>query len=195
MFAPIWSLSTYPWILPIQAANRAVSTPSCHDCHHLHTFSKSTWAAGPLALHFSPTTNNTQLSPLLYVSDGHWPNQSQSAMPPYISHTLYNTSLRFLWINTKYECIRWWIWTTFEWIERYSRDCGPVDNPNYLDPSINEMSWHLRYNWNIIIFICLDRYKNKVNSESNRDWKMAKLFYVFWKKSFLRAAKVDPELP
>ena len=45
------------------------------------------------------------------------------------------------WIKTKYKCIRWWISTIFEGSERYSRDCGPVDNPNYLDPSINEVSW------------------------------------------------------
>ena len=44
------------------------------------------------------------------------------------------------WINTKYECIRWWIWTTFEWIERYSRDCGPVDNPMQLPRSIHQWS-------------------------------------------------------
>ena len=25
--------------------------------------------------------------------------------------------------------------------DRYSRYCGLVDNPNYLDPSINEVSW------------------------------------------------------
>ena len=49
---------------------------------------------------------------------------------------------------------------------------------------------HLRYNWNIIIFICLDRYKNKVNSESNRDWKMAKLLYGFWKNLSLELLRL-----
>ena len=49
------------------------------------------------------------------------------------------------WINIKYECIRWWIWTTFEWIERYSIIVETavlwITPCNYLDPSINEVSW------------------------------------------------------
>ena len=54
---------------------------------------------------------------------------------------------------------------------------------------------HLRYNWNIIICICSDRYKNKINSESNRDKKMAKLLYGFSKNLSLELLQVGPDLP
>ena len=58
-FAPKWSLSTYPWTLPLQAANRVVSC----QCHHLHTLLKSSCPCPHISLqpplHFyRPTPNN-----------------------------------------------------------------------------------------------------------------------------------------
>ena len=57
MFAPIWSLSTYPWTLPIQTTNQALS------CHH-YILSKSSYPYTPTTSTFLQT--DTQSSPILH---------------------------------------------------------------------------------------------------------------------------------
>ena len=74
MFVLIWSLSTYPWTLPIQDVNQASFT------HSYQVFL-------PLPAHLTPATTtflqaDTQSSPL------HMPTPPQSTPPHHLSHAL-----------------------------------------------------------------------------------------------------------
>ena len=74
---PIWSLSAYPWILFIQAANQDLS------CHLSHIFSTSSYS--------SPTSHpcNLHLFTGRHTSTFQMPKPPQSATPHHICHTLY----------------------------------------------------------------------------------------------------------
>ena len=79
---PLWSPSTYPWILTIQAINRALS------CHQSHTLCPSLPAPAPTLL-FSHLNISTGWHPIIHALMLQMPKPPQSALPNHICHTLY----------------------------------------------------------------------------------------------------------
>ena len=82
---PIWGLSTYPWILPIQDVNQALSY------HHPHILSKSSYSS-PYISPLPPPPFDRPI-PNIHTPKLQMPKPPQSAMP---HHRLYKSTLRSL---------------------------------------------------------------------------------------------------
>ena len=81
-FYPIWGFSIYPWTLPIQNVNQALSCPSpptLLPCLFL-----------PLPAHLTPATNHisTGQHPIISTLTFHMPIPPQSTTPHHLCHAL-----------------------------------------------------------------------------------------------------------